>query len=136
MIISTNKNNFVVLFSFSSFFVFNSFSRNEPFEFQLGVSHVIKGCDEGLLDICVGEKRRLTIPPHLGYGDIGAGKSIPPKSTLIFEVECIDINQGPPPVNVFKEIDVNNDELLSRDEVNFLSYIYYLVLFNLIKIFT
>jgi len=96
----------------------SSVSRNDPFKFQLGVGQVIKGWDEGLLGMCPGEKRKLTIPPHLGYGDTGAGERIPPKSTLIFEVECISVDAGPAPVNVFKEIDDNNDNLLSREEVS------------------
>lgn len=48
-------------------FIF-SYSRNDPFKFQLGIGQVIKGWDQGLLDMCIGEKRKLTIPPHLGYG--------------------------------------------------------------------
>lgn len=83
----------------------------------MGVGQVIPGWDQGLLDMCVGEKRKLTIPPHLGYGDAGAGPKIPGKSTLQFEVECIGIEDGPPPVNVFKEIDANSDDQLSREEV-------------------
>ena len=84
----------------------------------MGINQVIQGWDQGLLDMCVGEKRRLTIPPHLGYGDAGAGDKIPPKSKLIFDVECISIEDGPAPVNVFKEIDANNDAQLSREEVS------------------
>ncbi|XP_013775502.1 FK506-binding protein 2-like [Limulus polyphemus] len=96
----------------------SSYTRKEPFQFQLGISQVIKGWDEGLVDMCVGEKRRLTIPPHMGYGDSGAGEKIPPKATLIFEVELLEIQDGPPPVNVFKEIDSNADQQLSRDEIS------------------
>lgn len=96
----------------------SSLSRKEPFKFQLGLGQVIKGWDEGLLNMCVGEKRRLTIPPHLGYGDQGAGDRIPAKSTLIFEVECIDIDDGPAPMNIFKAIDENNDQQLSREEIS------------------
>lgn len=96
----------------------SSYNRNEPFQFQLGIGQVIKGWDKGLINMCVGEKRKLTIPPHLGYGDTGAGESIPPKSTLIFEVELVKIEDGPPPVNVFKEIDANSDNQLSREEVS------------------
>ncbi|XP_054716180.1 LOW QUALITY PROTEIN: uncharacterized protein LOC129225716 [Uloborus diversus] len=96
----------------------SSYERNEPFQFQLGIGQVIKGWDEGLLDMCIGEKRRLTIPPHLGYGDSGAGDKIPPKATLIFEVELIKIEDGPTPVNVFKEIDMNQDQQLSREELS------------------
>lgn len=95
-----------------------SIPRGEPFKFQLGLGQVIKGWEDGLLGICPGEKRKLTIPPHLGYGDAGAGDSIPPKSVLVFEVECIAVEDGPPPVNVFKEIDSNQDRQISREEVN------------------
>ncbi|XP_053206732.1 FK506-binding protein 2-like [Panonychus citri] len=96
----------------------SSYSRNEPFQFQLGINQVIQGWDQGLLDMCVGEKRKLTIPSHLGYGDNGAGNKIPPKATLLFEVECVSIEDGPPPVNVFKEIDSNSDNQLSREEIS------------------
>lgn len=55
-----------------------SVDRNQPFTFQLGVGQVIKGWDQGLVDMCPGDKYRLTIPPELGYGDRGAGDVIPP----------------------------------------------------------
>ena len=101
----------------------SSYNRGEPFKFQIGVGQVIKGWDDGLIGICPGEKRKLTIPSHLGYGDVGAGESIPPKSTLLFEVECIAVEDGPAPVNIFKEIDMNSDNQLSREEVMIFSMI-------------
>lgn len=52
-----------------------SADHGQPFSFQLGIGQVIKGWDQGLLDMCIGEKRKLTIPSHLGYGDQGAGGS-------------------------------------------------------------
>ncbi|XP_022257869.1 peptidyl-prolyl cis-trans isomerase FKBP2-like isoform X2 [Limulus polyphemus] len=97
----------------------SSYDQKEPFQFQLGTGQVIKGWDQGLISMCVGEQRRLTIPPHFGYGDSGAGERIPPNATLIFEVELLEIKDGPPPVNVFKEIDANADNQLSREELSF-----------------
>ena len=63
----------------------------DPFSFTLGVGSVIKGWDQGVKDMKVGGKRKLTIPPELGYGDRGAGDVIPPGATLIFEVELLEI---------------------------------------------
>jgi FK506-binding protein 14 len=95
-----------------------SYDRDQPFNFQLGAGQVIKGWDQGLLDMCVGEKRKLVIPPHLGYGDRGAGNVIPGGATLFFDVELVNIGDSPPTTNVFKEIDDNKDLQLSRDEVS------------------
>ncbi|KAL4783610.1 FK506-binding protein 2 [Aspergillus varians] len=67
-----------------------SYNRGTPFKFKLGAGRVIKGWDEGLLDMCVGEKRTLTIPPEYGYGSRGVGP-IPGGSTLIFETELLEI---------------------------------------------
>lgn len=57
----------------------------------VGIGQVIKGWDKGLRDMCVGEKRKLKIPPSDGYGQHGAGGSIPPNAHLIFEVELLEI---------------------------------------------
>ncbi|EGG22436.1 FKBP-type peptidylprolyl cis-trans isomerase [Cavenderia fasciculata] len=69
----------------------SSVDRGDPFQFTLGVGQVIKGWDQGLLNMCIGEKRKLVIPPELGYGDSGAGASIPGGAYLVFETELIDI---------------------------------------------
>lgn len=69
----------------------SSVDRGVPFEFPLGAGHVIQGWDEGVARMKVGEKARLTIPPHLGYGERGAGGVIPPGATLVFEVELLEL---------------------------------------------
>ncbi|KAI9807833.1 MAG: Peptidyl-prolyl cis-trans isomerase fpr2 [Sarcosagium campestre] len=67
-----------------------SYNRGEPLTFQVGKGQVIKGWDDNLLDMCIGEKRKLTIPPKYGYGDRDMGP-IPAGSTLIFETELVGI---------------------------------------------
>ncbi|KAF0290050.1 Peptidyl-prolyl cis-trans isomerase FKBP7 [Amphibalanus amphitrite] len=95
----------------------SSVDRKQPFNFQLGVGQVIKGWDQGLLDMCVGERRKLIVPPSLGYGEQGAGEVIPGGATLHFEVELLSINEAPPPQNVFKMVDADNDQMISREEI-------------------
>ena len=69
----------------------SSVDRGEPFEFMLGVGYVIKGWDEAVTQMAVGQKVRVIIPPHLGYGARGAGRVIPPNATLAFDIELLEV---------------------------------------------
>jgi FKBP-type peptidyl-prolyl cis-trans isomerase FkpA len=71
----------------------SSLDRGKPFVFSLGEGQVIKGWDEGVAGMKAGGKRQLRIPPALGYGDSGAGRVIPPKATLIFDVELLEVGK-------------------------------------------
>jgi FKBP-type peptidyl-prolyl cis-trans isomerase FkpA len=69
----------------------SSVDRGQPFQFKLGASQVIQGWDKGVAGMKIGGKRKLTIPPEMGYGARGAGAVIPPNATLVFEVELLGI---------------------------------------------
>jgi FKBP-type peptidyl-prolyl cis-trans isomerase FkpA len=69
----------------------SSHDRRDPFGFALGRGNVIAGWDEGVAGMKIGGKRKLTIPPQLGYGARGAGGVIPPNATLVFEVELLGV---------------------------------------------
>ncbi|XP_031474355.1 peptidyl-prolyl cis-trans isomerase FKBP15-1-like [Nymphaea colorata] len=70
----------------------SSYERGDPIEFELGSGQVIKGWDQGLLGMCVGEKRKLKIPSKLGYGAQGSPPKIPGGATLIFDTELVAVN--------------------------------------------
>ncbi|XP_033849264.3 peptidyl-prolyl cis-trans isomerase FKBP14-like [Acipenser ruthenus] len=90
--------------------------NGQPIWFTLGIREVIKGWDKGMQNMCAGEKRKLTVPPSLAYGKDGKGK-IPPDSTLIFDMEILEIRNGPRSHESFQEMDLNDDWKLSRQEV-------------------
>ncbi|MBI5167969.1 MAG: FKBP-type peptidyl-prolyl cis-trans isomerase [Candidatus Eisenbacteria bacterium] len=69
----------------------SSLDRGSPFAFTLGAGQVIRGWDEGVKGMRIGGKRKLTIPPDLGYGSAGAGGVIPPNATLVFEVQLLGV---------------------------------------------
>jgi hypothetical protein len=83
----------------------SSIERGEPIDFVLGTGLVIKGWDEGIALMNVGDKYRLIIPAELGYGSRGAGNAIPPNSDLIFDVELINVTEAKIPIgDVFIEV--------------------------------
>jgi len=69
-----------------------SWNRGQPFSFPLGRGQVISGWDQGVVGMKVGGRRRLVIPPHLGYGDHGAGNVIQPGETLVFVVDLLGVS--------------------------------------------
>ena len=90
------------------------------FEFTLGEGQVIAGWDLGLRDMCVGELRELVVPSQYGYGEFPVGDKIPPRALLLFYVELLKISdpgeEGGKP-NMFREIDVDGDGMISHSEV-------------------
>lgn len=97
--------------------LFDHSRPTKPYRFQLGVGDVIDGFEEGLVDMCPGEIRRLTIPPHMAYGTEGGGTPQTPGGTVIYDVELIHAEQGPRHPDVFKSIDLNSDKLISQYEL-------------------
>ena len=77
----------------------SSVDRDEHFQFPLGAGRVIKGWDQGVEGMAIGELRELTIAPEMAYGDRGAGSVIPPGATLVFEVELFELQSLSPPAN-------------------------------------
>ncbi|XP_071952949.1 uncharacterized protein [Antedon mediterranea] len=93
---------------------------SEPIEFPLGLQEVVKGWDYGMVDMCTGEKRRLTVPSSLAYGEQGKDGKVAPGATVIFDVEMIEFKpnwrHGMP--NTFRMIDANNDKVISFKEMS------------------
>ena len=93
----------------------SSYDRGEPFSFQIGLRQVIEGWEKGIMGMKIGGKRTLIIPPELGYGESGAGELIPPNSTLVFDVEIIDVQ--PPAYNLITTDEIQN---LLKDNYKFI----------------
>lgn len=93
----------------------SSYDRGEPFNFQIGLRQVIEGWETGIMGMKVGGKRTLIIPPELGYGERGAGEFIPPNSTLVFDIEIIDVQ--PPSYNLITTDQIQN---LIKDNYKFI----------------
>ncbi|GJP80606.1 hypothetical protein CLOP_g10808 [Closterium sp. NIES-67] len=72
----------------------NTYDLDQPVQFRLGAGSVIKGWENGVLGMCMGEKRKLKVPPHLGYGDEGHVYGIPPGATIIFEVQLVGLEKA------------------------------------------
>jgi len=102
----------------------------ETFDFKLGAGQVIPGWEAGVPGMCVGEKRKLTVPPELAYGDQGFTDLIPPKSTLVFEIELVDLKEGElghdhdgdgvthnHKEDTFGEMDANGDKQITAEEM-------------------
>ncbi|XP_051565118.1 peptidyl-prolyl cis-trans isomerase FKBP7 [Myxocyprinus asiaticus] len=100
----------------SQFYCSRSTKTGHPHWFVLGVGEVIKGLDLGLKDMCPGEKRKITIPPSLAYGENGKAP-VPPNATVIFEVELLYISRGPRSIEAFNEIDLDSDRALTKEEI-------------------
>uniref|UniRef100_UPI0037E95A18 peptidyl-prolyl cis-trans isomerase FKBP7 n=1 Tax=Semicossyphus pulcher TaxID=241346 RepID=UPI0037E95A18 len=84
--------------------------------YVLGVGQVIKGLDIGMEDMCVGEKRKIIVPPALAFGEKGK-HPVPPNATVVFEVEIYAVSRGPHSVEAFGDIDQDKDKTLSKAEV-------------------
>lgn len=76
-----------------SLLLYFSFDYNSPYIVALGQGRIIAGMDRGLVGTCLYERRRITFPPHLGYGERGVGEIIPPNSTLVFYIRLIKLER-------------------------------------------
>ena len=94
----------------------SSRERGEPLEAKLDGASLIPGMERALVGLCVGASAIAVVPPELGYGAKGSG-GIPGGATLNFDVEVVDITEGPPEPNIFKDLDGDEDGKLSKEEV-------------------
>ncbi|XP_010738203.3 peptidyl-prolyl cis-trans isomerase FKBP10 [Larimichthys crocea] len=78
----------------------SSYQRNSTYNTYIGMGYVIRGMDKALIGLCIGEKRRITVPPHLAYGEDGVGDLIPGSAVLIFDIHVIDFHNPKDPVDI------------------------------------
>uniref|UniRef100_A0A8C0VV11 peptidylprolyl isomerase n=1 Tax=Cyanistes caeruleus TaxID=156563 RepID=A0A8C0VV11_CYACU len=113
------KNQYRLILHLTVPFHFRTQNEGHPKWFVLGVGQVIKGLDIAMMNMCPGEKRKVTIPPSLAYGQQGyAQGKIPPNATLVFEIELYAVNKGPRSVEAFNQIDKDGDKKLSELEIS------------------
>ncbi|XP_013881668.1 peptidyl-prolyl cis-trans isomerase FKBP7 [Austrofundulus limnaeus] len=100
----------------SQFYCSRTDKAGHPQWFVLGVGQIIRGLDVGMMDMCPGEKRKVTVPSELAFGEKGKGP-VPPNATVVFEVEVLSVSRGPRSMEAFGHIDLDQDRSLTRDEV-------------------
>ncbi|XP_028991721.1 peptidyl-prolyl cis-trans isomerase FKBP7 [Betta splendens] len=100
----------------SQFYCSRSDKAGHPQWFVVGVGQVIKGLDIGMMDMCPGEKRKITVPSSLAFGEIGKA-GVPPNATVIFEVELYSVSRGPRSMEAFTHMDLDKDKSLTKSEV-------------------
>nr|XP_019955313.1 PREDICTED: peptidyl-prolyl cis-trans isomerase FKBP7-like [Paralichthys olivaceus] len=100
----------------SQFYCSRSDKTGHPQWFVLGIGQVIKGLDIGMMDMCPGEKRKITVPPALAFGEKGKDP-VPPNATVVFEVEVYSVSRGPRSMEAFGEMDHDKDKSLTKAEV-------------------
>uniref|UniRef100_A0A2K6SGL2 peptidylprolyl isomerase n=1 Tax=Saimiri boliviensis boliviensis TaxID=39432 RepID=A0A2K6SGL2_SAIBB len=100
----------------------SSYSRNRTFDTYIGQGYVIPGMDEGLLGVCIGEKRRIVVPPHLGYGEEGRG-NIPGSAVLVFDIHVIDFHNPSDSISITSHYKPPDCSVLSK-KGDYLKYHY------------
>uniref|UniRef100_A0A147AXY2 peptidylprolyl isomerase n=1 Tax=Fundulus heteroclitus TaxID=8078 RepID=A0A147AXY2_FUNHE len=100
----------------SQFYCSRSDKQGHPQWFVLGVGQIIKGLDIGIMEMCAGERRKLTVPSALAFGEAGKGP-VPPNATVVFEVEVLSVSKGPRTMEAFGRMDLDKDRSLNKAEV-------------------